>query len=364
MNSWPRAARDRTYTLHSVVNVTNVDQVALQETGVVPSELLRPLLVDQEPRPQLLGLDIQEAGQLGEVHGGVKTKVGLDSRVEHVGLDLIHKDGQVVLDGVDVALRLVKVGWHRGDELGAGSTEQLLEDGERLGATTLQLQELVAVLLPKRGVNGVVKTGGVESHADGNEGVHLIVLLGDRVILGILLEVLGPRNEDQNVAEHANSVGIAAHHHVGETNIIVCGKVGSHDAGEHGLLVELNVVQGLESETEITEQAVHPEQTDDGKVTKHAVERLGAVLAGNSHGVLAPLGSSQLFGDLRPLNEGVEDVENAVAAPGVGVLLENLDFLLVVCLSGDPRAVRGKRVELVDELVDNVPSPVVLFEQC
>jgi hypothetical protein len=36
-----------------------------------------------------------------------------------------------------------------------------------------------------------------------------------------------------------------------------------------------------------------------------------------------------LLGDLRSLDEGVEDVEHGVAAPGVGVLTKELSLLLV-----------------------------------
>ena len=75
--------------------------------------------------------------------------------------------------------------------------------------------ELLAVLLAKSSVNGVIQTGRVEGNTDGDQGVHLIVLLRDSVILtATLLEVLCPRDVDEDVAEHANGIGIAAHHHV------------------------------------------------------------------------------------------------------------------------------------------------------
>ena len=265
-----------------------------------------------------------------------------------------------MLDGVDVGLGLVEVGRNGGDELGAGGAEELLVDGEGLGAAALELEELVAVFLAEGGVDGVIQTGGLEGNADGDEGVHLVVLLGDGVVLGVLLEVLGARNVDQDVAEHADGIGVAAHHHVGETDIVVGGEVGSHDAGEHGLLVELDVIEGLESEAEVTEEGVDAEQTDDGKIAKHLVEVLGTVLAGDDRGILVALHGGQLLGDLRLLDQGVEDVEDAIAAPGVGVLAEHGDLLLIVTLAGDASSVRRERVELVDELIDDIPSPVVL----
>lgn len=87
--------------------------------------------------------------------------------------------------------------------------------------------------------------------------------LGDVVVLGRLLELLGAADVHQDVAEHADGVGVAAHHHVGETHIVVGGEVGSHDPGEHGLLVELNIVQGLESQAEVAKETVDPQEADD-----------------------------------------------------------------------------------------------------
>jgi len=42
-----------------------------------------------------------------------------------------------------------------------------------------------------------------------------------RVELGVLLEILCPRDIDQDVRESADGVRIAAEHHVGETDIVV-----------------------------------------------------------------------------------------------------------------------------------------------
>ena len=148
------------------------------------------------------------------------------------------------------------------------------------------------------------------------------------------------------MAEHADGVAVAAHHHVGETHIVVGGEVGGHDAGEHGLLVELNVVERLEREAEVSEKGVDPEETNDGEVPQHAVKVLVTVGAGHGHGVLVPLGRVELLDDLRLLDQGVEHVEDAVAAPCVR----------------NPGPVRGKCVELVDELVNHIPRPVVLFQ--
>jgi hypothetical protein len=266
----------------------------------------------------------------------------------------------VVLDRVDVDFRVVEVGGSGADELGARGAEELLKQGERIGATALQPVKLLAVLLPQGSVDGVVETCGVEGHADGDERVHLVVLLGDGVVLGVLLEVLRPRDVDQDVAEHADGVGVAAHHHVREAHVVVRGEVGGHDAGEHGLLVELNVIERLERQAEVAEQAVHAQQADDGEVAQHLVQRAVAVLAGVQARVLAALHGAQLLADLRALDQRVQHVEHAVAAPRVGVLAQQGELLLVVVLQCDLLAVVAEAVELVDELVDDVPGPIVL----
>ena len=245
--------------MHCIVQIATVDHLSIEQAPLAPPHLPAPLLVHQQPIPQLLGLDLQEARQLLQIHRGVQLQIALDGRGPHVGLDFLHEDGEVVLDGVDVDFRVIEVRRRGRDELGAGAAEELLEDGERVRPTALHPVELLAVFLAHGGVDGVVETGGVEGDADGDERVHLVVLLRDAVVLlaGVLLEVFGTRDVDEDVAEHADGVGVAAHHHVREADIIVGGEVGGHDAGEHGFLVELNVVEGFERETKVPEETVH-----------------------------------------------------------------------------------------------------------
>ena len=83
----------------------------------------------------------------------------------------------------------------------------------------------------------VVQFRRVEGYADCNQGVHLVVLFRDAVVLGGFLEVLGAGDVDEDVGEHADCVGVAPHHHVAEANVIVCCEMRGHYAGEHGLFV-------------------------------------------------------------------------------------------------------------------------------
>ena len=117
-------------------------------------------------------------------------------------------------------------------------------------------------------MDGVVELGGVEGDADGHEGVHLVVFLRDAVVAGafLFLEILRARDVDEDVAEHADGVGVAAHHHVAEADVVVGREVRGHDAGEHGFFVQFDVVEGFEREGEVAEEAVDSEQADDGEV--------------------------------------------------------------------------------------------------
>ncbi len=59
------------------------------------------------------------------------------------------------------------------------------------------------------------------------------------------------------MGEHADGVGVAAHHHVAEADIVVGSKVGSHHSGKHGFLIEFDVVEGFKGEAEVTEETVN-----------------------------------------------------------------------------------------------------------
>ena len=64
------------------------------------------------------------------------------------------------------------------------------------------------------------------------------------------------------------------------------------------------------------------------------------------------------FVDVALLDEGVEDVEDAVAAPRLCAAFGTEHRELVVRLGGGPRSEERKGLELVDELVDDIPQPL------
>lgn len=67
-----------------------------------------------------------------------------------------------------------------------------------------------------------------------------------------------------------------------------------------------------------------------------------------------------MFIDLGSLDKGVQNVQHAVAAPGVGVVAKKLDLFVVVGLSRNLVPVGAEAVELVNKFVDDIPCPVVL----
>lgn len=113
--------------IQSVVEVVGADDFALEQTPLDPADLAAALLVDQQPRAELLGLDFEETGELLEVHGGVQLEVRADGGVEQGVFDLVHEDGGLVVDGVDVDGRVVKVRRGGANELGASRAEEFLE---------------------------------------------------------------------------------------------------------------------------------------------------------------------------------------------------------------------------------------------
>ena len=77
--------------------------------------------------------------------------------------------------------------------------------------------------------------------------------------------------------------------------------------------------------------------------------------------IFVSLHSIELLIDLAALNEGVEDIEDGIAAPGIRIIAQQLGFFAGGFSSGNAVAVTAKGFELVDEFVDHVPCPIVLY---
>ena len=112
----------------SIVKVTKVDYLTLQESTIIPSNLSASLLVDEKPASKYFGFDVDETCEFVQVHCAIKLQVRLDGWVEEGGLDLIHKDVGMVVDGVNVERWVIEIRGNRRDELRAGSLEELFID--------------------------------------------------------------------------------------------------------------------------------------------------------------------------------------------------------------------------------------------
>ena len=77
-------------------------------------------------------------------------------------------------------------------------------------------------------------------------------------------------------------------------------------------------------------------------------------------GIFVPLHGFELLVDLRALNEGVEDVEDGVAAPCIWVFTEELSIFGGGVGAGDTITVAAEGLELVDKFIYYIPGPVVL----
>lgn len=77
-------------------------------------------------------------------------------------------------------------------------------------------------------------------------------------------------------------------------------------------------------------------------------------------GIFVSLHGVELLVDLAALDERVENIEDGVAAPGIGVVAQELGFFAGRFGAGDAVAVAAEGFELIDEFVDYVPCPVIL----
>lgn len=116
--------------------------------------------------------------------------------------------------------------------------------------------------------------------AHGEERVHPIRSFANLVIL-VAARVVLPHAHDEveDGDEGADSIRVAAEHNVAEADVVVGRDMAGSDAGEGGLLIELDVVHHFQSEGEVAEMDVYAQEANDGKVAQHAVQRALAVLA-------------------------------------------------------------------------------------
>lgn len=181
------------------VNVRHVGRLATENVALGPVKLTALELEVDKNAAELIGSGLEESAELTDIHGSVEVEVVLKRGGSDAVGNVSHKNLGVVRNGGTVKNRVLKVRNARRNKLGRSKNEELLENRESVDATALHLRELLAVLLTKTGVDDLIKLGGVQSHADGQKGVHLVRLLRHSVELSRSVDVLCSRNEEQDV---------------------------------------------------------------------------------------------------------------------------------------------------------------------
>ena len=113
--------------MQSILELSASNDISLKQAAFSPSDLTTPLFINQQSTAELLWVHLQKAGKLLEVHSRIELQVGAERRAVHVGLDFVHEDGQMVVDGVDVCRWVFKVWRSWGDEFRAGGAEEFFE---------------------------------------------------------------------------------------------------------------------------------------------------------------------------------------------------------------------------------------------
>ena len=156
---------------------------------------------------------------------------------------------------------------------------------------------LFSKLLLHRGRNTFVDLGGAERLTDGEESVHSIGSLVDLattkvskerneevgglylIELRSSLEVLESQNEEEDMREGSNGVGVSTEHEVGESDVVVDGDVSPGDSSEESLLVEVDAFEHSERERVVSEENVHSKETENREVSELRVKRHSAVFS-------------------------------------------------------------------------------------
>ena len=105
------------------------------------------------------------------------------------------------------------------------------------------------------------------------------------------------------------------------------------------------------------------EKADDAEVAEHAVQRSRAVVASYEAGIGVLFHGGELGSYFRALDEGVEDIEDRVAAPCVRIIAEEGEVIVAggilrgVGIAGNAVTVAAKGFELINEFVDDIPGP-------
>ena len=90
----------------------------------------------------------------------------------------------------------------------------------------------------------------------------------------VLRHCLGSQNTQENIGRGADSIRILSHHHVGKPNIAASGDQAPRHVDAQTLLVQLNVLQSIDSLVEITRQGAGSQDPNQGEISQHFVQRV------------------------------------------------------------------------------------------
>lgn len=108
---------------------------------------------------------------------------------------------------------------------------------------------------------------------------------------------------------------------------------------------------------------MYAQETNDAEVPEHAVQGTGPVFASDGRWVGVFFHGGELGGDFGALDERVEDIEDGVATPGVGVVAQEGKVVFAgrirgsIGVTSNTMTVAAEGFELVDEFVDDIPGP-------
>lgn len=165
--------------------------------------------------------------------------------------------------------------------------------------------------------------------------------------------------EHSDMNSHKTKVS-PAEHEIGKTIVINGGDVTPNNTGINPLLTNINRKQTLDPSMIIPQQAMNPKQPHHTKIPQHLQHITPPI-------VIISIRGSKLFEPLllllQNLNNGtllhqrLKEVQNPIHIPGLVELAQERDLLFGLVLHLG--TILAEALELVDELVDHVPQPLV-----
>lgn len=167
---------------------------------------------------------VHERGEFRERQSRVKLQIRANCWQFELLLDLVHEDLCLMFQWLlDVVINLA-IEWWRAWRHKFGACEHE-EVPEHFHVAALHLVHVVVVvLLAQYLLDGLIDALRVEHQADGQQVIHLLGLLVDLIVLvrARAVQLLRALNVQQDGCERSDGIGVAAHHHVSEADVVGC----------------------------------------------------------------------------------------------------------------------------------------------